>query len=172
MYQAEKTGSSLLKKLLPLAAIALLIWFGWQMFAKKPQETVVPPAAVERPVANSKVEVGPKVELSPEVMQMPTNLRETYTAATAAISNITDLTSAQAALPKLNELNEKLNGLVALWEKLPATAKSTISEITRNNIGKLEALIRPILAIPGVADTLAPVFKEILEKLHALKDAA
>ena len=166
VVQAEQAGPSLLKRILPLAAIALLAWFAWQMLSKKPQVAVAP-----------QEDARPAVDLDvPGVVaahaKAPTDLLATYASATKAIGSITDVASATAALPQLNELNAKLNGLVGLWEKLPATVQTNLAKITRDNLSKLEAVIQPILAIPGVPTEVGPVLKEIVTKLQALGRAA
>ncbi len=168
VVQAEKAGSSFLKRLLPLAAIALLAWFAWQMYTKKLQVAVAPQEGADSVVTEPVIKEPPIAAHA----QAPTDLLATYAAATKAIGNITDVASATAALPQLNELNAKLNGLVALWEQLPATVQTSLAKITRDNLDKLEAVIKPILEIQGVPTELGPVLKEIVTKLQALGRAA
>ena len=160
--EPKPAGPSLLKTLLPLAVIALLAFLAWQFLfpkdAGQPSDQGTASGQLETP-AN-------------EGIQMPTQLAETYAEAKQAISRITDVASAEAALPQLNKLNEKLNGLAALWEKLPSTARSAVAEVTRNNFEELSDLIRPILEYPDATETVRDVLTEILRKLKTFGDSA
>ena len=166
----QSNESSFVTPLLTIAALVILGWLAWLMFSKKPEVATAPPK--EASATKEQKLAKPIIEESSEAMQMPTNLRDTYEAATKAINSIKDVDSAKAALPKLQELNGKLNGLVALWGHLPEAAQAKVAEVTRNNLGDLKKIIEPVLAIPGVQDVLGPIIKEVVTKLQELGSAA
>ena len=160
--EQKPAAPSLLKMLLPLAAVALLAFLAWQFLFPKNNDQPADPGPVGGQVEST----------AAEGIQMPTQLAETYAEAKQAIAGITDVASAQAALPRLNALNEKLNGLAVLWEKLPTTARAAVAKVTRSNFEELSSLIRPILDYPDATETVRDVLTEILRKLKSFGDSA
>jgi hypothetical protein len=152
-YAAEPTSSPVAKTLLPLAVLALLAALAWWWFSsQRAKEAATPaPAAVPAVQAN--------------VTRLTGGLNSVYATATQTLDGITDAASAEAALPTLNRLNSQIDGLTPLWEKLPGTARSTVAQITTNNIGKLNDSVERVLAIPGASEKLGPVLDEIVSKL-------
>jgi hypothetical protein len=168
---AHNTGASLLRTLLPLAALALLAFLAWQ-FVRGRQPAGAPdvatsttPQTVHRPVT----EVAAAL---PDATQLGQDLTSVFTTATETLGDITDAASAEAAVPKLQELSTKIDSIKALWDKLPQAARATISNIAGDNLGKLKDLIATVLEIPGVRQHVEPLLDEIVTKLTAFGGAA
>ncbi|MBX3439566.1 MAG: hypothetical protein KF861_18910, partial [Planctomycetaceae bacterium] len=167
---ARDTGSSLLKTLLPLAALALLAFLGWQYFrvpAAGPEMTEVAGPITEHTVQKPVIETPASV---PDVTQVTQNLTSVFATATDTLRDITDAATAEAALPKLNDLSTQIDGLATLKARLPAAARSTIANLTTDNMGKLTELIEKVLGIPGVKEKLEPVLNGLISKLNALQN--
>ncbi len=169
---AQNTGSSLLKTLLPLAALALLAFLAWQFFRGRqpvgaPAEVArsTTPQTAHRPVTESTAAL-------PDAAQIGRNLTSVFTTATETLGGITDAALAEAAVPKLEELSTKIDAIKALWDKLPQAARATISNIAGDNLGKLKDLIATVLTIPGVRQHVEPLLDDIVTKLTAFGGAA
>jgi hypothetical protein len=102
------------------------------------------------------------------VTQLTSDLGSAYTSATETLTGITDEASAQAAVPKLEELSTKLDGLKALWEKLPESARDSITSVTGEHLGKFKDLAATVLAIPGVKEKIEPILTQVIEKFSAI----
>jgi hypothetical protein len=169
---AAHTGaSSLMKALLPIAALALLAFLAWQFLGRRapvgaPQETagVEREYTVQRPAVNVP-------STRPDATQFSSDLRSVYATATETLSGITDAASAEAALPALNQLSSQIDGLRAVHDQLPETARKTIAQSGADNFDSLSQLIEKVLAIPGVGAKLEPVLKGMMNKLTAMQRA-
>jgi hypothetical protein len=165
---ATNSGSSLLKTLLPLVLLALVAFAAWQ-FLKKPAEqrmetkvaTTETQHTVRRPVIDEPVPL-------PDATRVSGELESFFTNTTEALNGITDAATAEAALPKLTELNTQLDGITKLHQKLPDTARSSITSLIAEQLTPLTQLIEKVLAIPGVKEKLEPVLSGLQEKIKAL----
>jgi hypothetical protein len=164
----QQAGSSLMKALLPLAALALIAFLAWQFFAGRQNapESDVATVTAQKPVADV------VADAVPDATTFSNDLTSVFTTATETLSDVQDVASAKAALPKLSELETRIDGLAAVRDKLPEAARSTISQLTTDNFGKLQELMDKILAITGVKETLGPVLERIATKLKAFEDKA
>jgi len=113
-------GGGLLRKILPVAAIAILGFFGLKMFGGG--------SDVEVPdVDTSSIEM-PKVEM-PEMPGLPDGvgdeLNSSFSGASEALGGITDVDSAKAALPALD-------GLTGTLDKIPEAARGPLSGLLGN----------------------------------------
>lgn len=86
---------------------------------------------------------------------------------TQALGTIQDAASADLALPKLREMNAKLDGLKALWDKIPATARAPIAAVAKSAGASLTPVIEKVTAIPEVGPKIKPIADEMLAKLAA-----
>ena len=133
--------SSMWKKIIPIVGLALLAWLGMKFFGGS---------------------------TGPDVAAMGKDLTGMFSSATTGLEGITDAESAKAALPKLTEVGTKVDGLTTLMDKVPDAGKGALSKIVGDNLGKLQALVEKVTALPGVGDIIKPVIDPIMEKLGAL----
>ncbi len=166
---AQDAGANLMKTLLPIAALALLALLGWQMYqgrqAKAPAKEVVSvadPTTVKKPVLNVENPL-------PEAKQITEGLTTIFSQTTQTLRDVTDVETAEAALPKLTSLEGELDGLVALWKKVPAAARTTIEKMATDSLGTLTKLIDQVQAIPGVGEKLTPTLESLVEKLKTFE---
>jgi len=112
--------------------------------------------------------IGPSPQALADATQLGNELTSVYTTATETLTFITDEASAAAAAPKLDELNSKLDSLQTASDKLPANARSAVTAVTGEHLGKLKELIQTVLAVPGVKEKIGPSLESIVTKLTAL----
>lgn len=165
---AASAGSSMLKTLLPLALLALVAFAAWQFFRKPAEQRVGEQVAsnetqhtVRRPVIEEPVPL-------PDATRVSGELKSFFTNTTDTLTGITDAATAETALPKLTELNTQLDGITKLHQKLPDTARSSITTLITEQLSPLTQLIEKVLAIPGVKEKLEPVLNGLQEKLKTL----
>lgn len=96
------------------------------------------------------------------------NVTDLFATAQSSLKGVTDEATAKAALPGLNELVEKAGGLSALTDKLPAEAKTAVSQMIESGLGPLKELIAKVMAIPGVEAIVKPKLDEFVAKVTAL----
>jgi hypothetical protein len=170
--QVEATGSSVMRWLLPLLAIAalglLLWWFAWPATTPEPGGTAPRVSPASAPVA-AKVPVpeAPKV-LIPDATQLSTELTDTFKTLTETLTGVKDVASAEAALPKLQDLSSKLDAAKATMQKLADAGKATIKTLVQSSQVKLKELVDKVLTIPGVGEKLRAVADSIMAKLTDL----
>jgi len=158
--QAASSGGGWLRKLLPVAAVAALAFFGLKMFTGGDKEAM-----------------DAKMDDTMDKMEMPTvdvagmnvgdEIGGIFGGATDAISGITDVDSATAAVPALEAVSGKADGLTAIWDKIPEDSRGSLSGVVGDHIGKLTPALDKVNELPGVADVLGPVTGPLLEKLKA-----
>jgi Bacterial protein of unknown function (DUF937) len=185
---AAKESSGLPGWLLPLVGLGLLGALAWYFFGNQPAveekpapvpapvvkreepKPVVEPVVVKREEPKPVVErVVPKVELPavPDPTKIGTDLGAIYTSLTDLLGGIEDVPTAEAAIPKLTDLTPKIDGLQALWNRLPYFDKATVAKVTTDHLARLKELVTRVLAIPGVSDQLKPVVNTLVDKLAA-----
>jgi hypothetical protein len=166
---AQDAGSPLMKTLLPLSLLALLAVVGWQFLQRQKEKPSVENVA-QSPVANTvQKPVLDATAAVPNAAQVSDGLTSVFSQATETLNTITDAASADAALPKLDQLNAQVDGLALLWDKIPASARSTIVQLTTEHMGKLTALIEQVLAIPGIGEKLQPALDGLVAKLKTFE---
>jgi len=176
---APAESSGLPGWLLPLVGLGLLGALAWYFFGNRPAEVKpdaeTPVAVKPAPAVVTKEEpkpvpepVVPKVDLSlPDPTKLSTDLTSVFTSLTDILGGVKDVPTAEVAAPRLTDLTPKLDGLKALWDKLPDAGKSTIRKIAVDHLGKLKELVAKVLAIPGVSEKLKPELDTLLAKLSA-----
>ncbi len=169
---AQDSGSSLMKALLPIGALALLGFLAWKLFSPAPAPVVNEDVAVtnreliddyeaQRPVTQPEV----TTPALPDLSQFTGNLNGVYSTLTDTLKGITDVQSAEAALPQFTELNSKIESLSAVRSQLPEAGRAAVTQIAKDHMGPIQALIEKVMAIPGVKETLEPVLSQIVTKL-------
>ncbi len=140
--RAASGGGGLLRKILPIAIIAAIAMFAWNMFGGK-KDVAMPDASM------------PSIEM-PEMPGLPDGVGDelsgAFSGAQSAVAGITDVDSAKAALPSLE-------GLTGAMDKVPEAARGPLAGMLENFM----PLLDKANAIPGVSAILAP----IMEKLQA-----
>jgi len=176
---APAESSGLPGWLLPLVGLGLLGALAWYFFGNQPVEVKpdaeTPVALKPAPAVVNKEEpksvpepVMPKVDLSlPDPTKLGTDLTSVFTSLTDLLGSVKDVPTAEVAAPKLTDMTPRIDGLKALWDKLPDAGKSTVTKIVVDNLGKLKELVAKVLAIPGVSDKLKPVLDTVVAKLSA-----
>ncbi|MGD0043955.1 MAG: DUF937 domain-containing protein, partial [Isosphaeraceae bacterium] len=141
---APAESSGLPGWLLPLVALGLLGALAWYFFGNQPAELKpVAETPLVKEEAPKPVPVLPKVELPavPDPTKIGTDLTSIFTSLTDILGGVKDVPTAETAAPKLTDLTPKLDGLKTLWDKLPDAAKSSISKIAVDHLGKLKELV-------------------------------
>jgi hypothetical protein len=144
-------GSSMAKRIVPIAIIILLGLLAWKLFNRKPQENVAPP--------------------SETVMMLQDDLKSMFTATTEQVTRISDADSARAAVPELRKLAAQAGSLASGVNKLSAEARKTISETIKPLLATLRPALDRTMAIPGVSEVIQPIIGPMLETLEQLATA-
>lgn len=150
---APEEGSSMLRKLLPVAAVVIVGFMALKMLGgsdDQPADT----SSMQLPDASSVAG-----------MDVGQQLGDVLGSATDTLSGITDVESAQAALPDIEAMTAKLDGMTGMLGQLPEGARTAVTDVARNSIGQLQPVIDKVLEIPGVGPVLRPAIESMLEKL-------
>jgi len=151
---AASGGGGLLRKILPIAAIAAVALLALKLCAGGGPE--VPDVDVSGNVPSIGVD------------GVTDQVGGIFGGATDAISGITDADSATAALPALEGISGQVDGLSGMMDKLPEAGRGQVSGLIGDNVGKLQPLIDKASEIPGVGGILGPVAGPLMEKLQGL----
>ena len=155
--EAEATGSSVMKWLIPLLLLVLALFFLPKM-CRTATETA--------PVVKEKAaEAIPAEGDSTKLISDATVLIKD---ATDGVASIKDEASATAALPKLQDITAKLGGIKTLLAKLPAPQQKAVGDALRPLIAKLREAVQPVLALPVVGAKVKPVVDELIGQLDKL----
>jgi hypothetical protein len=170
---APQAGASLARNLLPLGALVVLVALAWWYFkGRGTGETPTPAAVTQQTIQQSTQRpIGPSPQELADATQLGQDLSGVYTQATEALTFVTDEASAVSAAPRLEELNTRLDSLRGVWDRLPAAARTTVTAVTGEHLGKLKELIQTVLAAPGVKEKIGPTLDSIVTKLTALGGA-
>jgi hypothetical protein len=156
---AEQAGSSLLRWLLPLAAVALIALALWAAF-----RPTTPPSSPTVAIP----EAGDRAGKAADVGQIQGALTDNFKSASNWLSDITDAASATAAVPKLTELSTKLAGMKAAVDKLPEAARAKINELVKSKLEPLDEQLAKLQWIPGVGDKIKPVADQLIDRFASL----
>jgi hypothetical protein len=148
---AASNSSKFLMPLLLLLLAALAVWY----FFIKPKGDVSPSA----PAITGNV---------PDVAGFTKNVTGMYDTVTETVGSIKDAATAEAAVPKLKDVSSQLDGMKAVWDRLPAAGKNAVKVATADHLTKLKDAIAKLLEIPGVADKIKPITDDILTRLAVL----
>ena len=152
---AVESGGSWIKKVLPVAAVALVGILGWNFFSGGGESEVGNTAAV---VSDATADF--------DVDALGTDLTGMFDNAKGTLEGITDAGSATAALPQLNELSDQLGGLTDMVGKVPETARGPLSGIISSGLESVTPVIEKVRGIPGVGEVIDPVIEPAIEKLQ------
>jgi Bacterial protein of unknown function (DUF937) len=151
--------------LLPLVGLGLLGALAWYFMSGPNPGEDKQAGPGPAPVVRKEV---PKVEVSlPDPTKVSADLGGIYTSLTKLLGDVKDAPTADAALPKISELAPKLDGLKALWDKLPDAGKATIAKVTADHLTQLKELMNKVLAIAGVSDKFKTTVNGLITTLGA-----
>jgi hypothetical protein len=160
--------------LLPVVGLGLLGLLAW-WFMTQNREPVAPnppgnvvatrPGLAADP-ASKVIEGAKKIEIAPpDAAKFSTDLGAIYTQLTELLGGVKDVPTAEVAAPKLTDLTPKIDGLKALWDKIPDSAQAAVAKVTTDHLGKLKELVAKVLALPGVGEKLKPILDSLVSKL-------
>ncbi len=169
--QATQEAANPLKWLLPLGALALLGFLGWQFLSGKPEEKaiqkvdqkVVKPGVVSDAVADVKL---PSVPALPDLTDIKKGLDSTFGGLTQALGGITDVDTAKGALSKIEDAAKAYEGLGI--DKLPAAAQTGLGSFIKPYVNGLKELLEKLYIIPGVKDVIEPAIGPMLTTVSKL----
>jgi hypothetical protein len=155
---AQQAGSSLMRWLLPVAAVALVALALWAAF-----RPTTPPSSptVAIPEAGGSAKIA-------DVGQLQGTLTDSFKSVTNSFADITDAASATAAVPKLRDLSDKLAGMKAAIDKLPEAGRAKINDLVKSKLGPVDEQLAKLQWIPGVGDKLKSVADQLMDRFASL----
>jgi hypothetical protein len=155
--EPRRSGGGLLGKLLPLAALAIVGWLGYQY--------LMPGTDTE--VASDKASTVNEVDASKiDVDQLTGKMTTSMDELTSSIGGITDEASAKSAVETITGATESLGGLNL--DSLTGDAKSAIGGAASPLLDKLKAALETAYAIPGVKAIIEPIVSPLLGTLSGI----
>jgi hypothetical protein len=167
--------------LLPVAGLVLLAGLAWYFMGQpaqepapaevgaKPPATASPDPAIRAAAKSVTRGIEAARDALPDPAKLVSDLTGIFTSATDDLTAVKDVPSAETALPKLTELSTKIDGIKALWDKLPDAGKTTVAKVVTDHIGTFKDLVDKVLGISGVGDKLKPILDAIVTKLTGFK---
>lgn len=141
-----KPGGGMLMKLIPLALIAALGYFGYTQFAGGPDV----PDAAQMEATTSGI----------------STLTDTVGGVTSSLSGITDVESAQTAAESITAATGTLEGLNL--DSMGEAGKAQVTGMLGGLVGGIESALETAYKIPGVQAVIEPAIGPFLEKLRGL----
>lgn len=136
-------GGGLLTKLLPLALIAAIGYFGYTYFAGGPDATQI--EATQTGIST---------------------LKDTVGGVTSSLGGITDVASAEDAVGSITAATEKL-GSINL-ESMGDVGREQVTGMLGGLVGGVETALETAYKIPGVQAVIEPAIGPFMEKLKGL----
>jgi hypothetical protein len=152
-----KRSGGLLGKLLPLAALAIVGWLGYQYLMPGGDTSVASDKATSATTIDAS-----KIDVDSLTGKVTTSMGDL----TSAVGGITDEASAKSAVEGITGATESLGGLNL--DSLTGDAKSAIGGAASPLLDKLKAALETAYAIPGVKAIIEPIVGPILGKLAAV----
>ena len=146
--------------LIPLLIIAALVWAFWSWTRHRNATSTTEPGITTEPAARTATATG--------ATGLASGMRDTLNSATSTLSGITDANSAEQSLPQLNQLDDKLTGMKAQLDKLPASARPTVMAAIQPSAAKLQQLSAKVRGMPGVAEKIQPTLDKLDANLSSL----
>lgn len=139
-------GGGLLKKLLPLAIVAVLGYIGYTQFFAG--------------------DAAPSMEQAEATKTGMTELSKTVGGVTSSISGITDVESAKTAAESITAATGALDGIDV--GAMGEAGKTQVTGMMGGLIGGIEKALETAYKIPGVQDVIEPAIGPFLDKLRGL----
>jgi hypothetical protein len=165
--QATQEAANPLKWLLPLGALALLGFLGWQFLSGKPEEKADQKVSKPNPSSADVADVKlPSVPALPDLTDIKKGLDTTFGGLTQALGGITDVDTAKGALSKIEDAAKAYEGLGI--DKLPAAAQTGLGSFIKPYVNGLKELLEKLYIIPGVKDVIEPAIGPMLTTVTKL----
>lgn len=136
-------GGGMLKKLLPLALIAVLGYFGYTQFAGGPDATQI--EATQSGIST---------------------LTDTVGGVTSSLGEITDVESAKGAVESITAATGALDGIDL--DSMGSAGKEQVTGMLGGLVGGIETALETAYKIPGVQEVIEPAIGPFIEKLKGL----
>jgi hypothetical protein len=143
---------------LPLAALA-----GLGLYFLLPTERDTTPVTATReavqPTRDTAAVTGPDLQ------------RQTLAAIqslTTTLQGVTDRTTATSAMPKIQDAAKEMDRLAVLSTQLPAGARKTLANATKDQLGRLNTMLDTAAALPGVGPMLQPTVTALRGRMDAI----
>ena len=146
LQSAPGSKGSMLAKLVPLALVATLGYYGYTKF-----------------IAPNEVQASDSGAVA-----ISTELGDTFEGITTSLGSVTDAASAEAALPSLETAAAGLSGIATSANALPEAARGPLRMLASKFLPSFEGTIEKVMGLGGVKDVLGPVIGTILEKVKGL----
>ena len=141
--EEPRGGGGMLSKLLPLALIAAIGYFGYTYFAGGPDATQI--EATQTGIST---------------------LTDTVGGVTSSLGGIIDVESAQDAVESITAATSKLDGIDL--ESMGSAGKEQVTGMLGGLVGGIEGALETAYKIPGVQDIIEPAIGPFMEKLKGL----
>ncbi|MCU0707838.1 MAG: DUF937 domain-containing protein [Pirellula sp.] len=153
------SSSNPLQWILPLVALAVLGYLGYNFLFNRPQDatTAVAPTT---PVPEV-----PKVDL-PDLTDLKKSLSGNFEILTNTLEGIKDVDGAKSALTKIEEAASSYNKLGV--DKLPAAAQTLLGPFIKPYLTRLLEVVEGLYKIPGVKDVIEPVLGPMVKAVQAV----
>lgn len=165
--QATQEAANPLKWLLPVAAIALLGYLGWQFLNKKTADQTDQKLSTQ---SAAKTGVGdaqlPSVANLPNIANVTKGLESVFGGLSQTLSGITDVDTAKNAVSKIEEAAKAYEGFGI--DKLPAEAQSGLATFLKPYINGLKEVLEKLYVIPGVKEVIEPAIGPMLSTVSKL----
>lgn len=152
-------GLSWLYWLLPLALIALGLWY----FLGRPQQPVTPVS----PAVSTNV-VAPATPLMIGDLDVGTTLGNSLGTLRTSLEGVTDAATAQAALPQLQNVTADIDRVGSAVTSATAEQQAAVRTMASPIVATITPLFDRVLAIPGVGDILRPAVEGLQSKIAAI----
>jgi len=169
------SGASMLRKLLPIAALAVLAYLAYSVLGggkEQVGENLPSPDQVERSLAGSSP-VAPAAADPANALagfeKISGDLTNQFASLTEILNTVKDAASAETARPKIESLAAGLDTIKSLADKLPADGKAKLTSLLSGKLGELTKLIEKLLGIPGVGEKIEPALKLVLDKFGSME---
>ena len=150
--RAVPEASSLLRKLLPIAVLAVIVLVAWGWWTGRDSS----PVEAARP-------------LQGVVGEAQTDLKNHVDTAATALRGVTDVESARAALPRLQTATQGIAALTPTLTGLPTETRSSLASAAAAAIKSLQPLADQALAVPGAEEVLGPAVIGLMDALAKLR---
>lgn len=168
------TSSNPLQWLLPLIAVAVLGYIGYNFLTNKPQaeqpqaeKTTTPQAGVTTAETTKEDTLTlPSLPAVPDLTDVKKSLTATFEGLTGTLEGIKDEDGAKNALGKIEEAAKAYTQLGV--DKLPAVAQTALAPFLKPYLTKLQEVIDGLYAIPGVKDIIDPVLGPMIKTVQSV----
>ncbi len=163
-HTTQREGSSMLKKILPIAALALLAWFGLKMFGGGDKvENTTSATSTSSTTATDTASTSTMATL--DVPNYGEQVGTMFQSTTDTFGKITDVDTAKAELPNLKGLVNDFTGFSDTFADAPAEAKGPVVTLAQGAFDKLEPVVGKVMEIPGVGDVIKPTTDSLMEQI-------